>query len=38
MKDLLTELEWLDNKQPEMLQLVIDLCNQNSGEALVCMH
>ncbi len=31
MNHLLTELAWLDDKQAEMLQLVTDLCNQNSG-------
>lgn len=31
MNQLLAHLDWLDNKQSEMLELVIDLCNQNSG-------
>lgn len=31
MNELIDELDWLDDKQSEMLQLVIRLCNQNSG-------
>jgi glutamate carboxypeptidase len=31
MNDLVTQLQWLDDKQPEMLNLVKQLCNQNSG-------
>ena len=31
MNQLLAHLDWLNDKQSEMLDLVIDLCDQNSG-------
>ncbi len=31
IESLLPELNWLDSRESEMLQLVLDLCNQNSG-------
>lgn len=31
MNQLQSELQWLNDKEPEMLDLVIELCDQNSG-------